>query len=141
MPETVKRTAEGNFVPLRSCESMFDQATAEAIVDGCIPPGMAAEASGKTTSDRIRLLKQATIISYSSTLAIEREISRLAKDYVELEILAEHRLQRIEMYGASLANERSKKIHALKKLNEAKGKLDEAATQKVINDQRCLEAT
>lgn len=80
--EAVKRTVEGNTVPLRSGESMFDQAAVDAIVNGCILPIMIVEASRKTTSERIRLLKQGVIMSCSSTLAIERKISRLAKDYI-----------------------------------------------------------
>lgn len=112
VPEVVKRTAEGNIVLLMLGVLMFDKAATHAIVDGCIPPGMVAKASGKTTSERIGLLKEATILSCSTTLALDNEILRLVKDYGAFEDLAEHRLQGIEMLEALLTNEISKKMHA-----------------------------
>lgn len=106
MLKALKRTKEGNTIPLILGESMFDKAATDAIVEGCIPPGMVAEASEKTMNERIGLLKQAAIISCSSTLALDKEILRLTKDCAALEDLAKHRLERIEMLEASLTNER-----------------------------------
>lgn len=72
-------------------ESLFYMSATNVIVEGCILPGMIAEANSKTISERIGLLKQAFVISSAVTLALDNEITKLVKDYGELKDLADYR--------------------------------------------------
>lgn len=76
-------------MPLKMGESLFDLKAIMGVVDICIPPRMVADALGHKSSINNGLLKQAAMVSTSSTLAMEREIKNLVREYTELEIVAD----------------------------------------------------
>lgn len=78
------------------------------------------------------------MVLLSVVLALD-EITKLVKDYGDLEDLAEHRLKRIEMLEVTLTKERTSKVCAKRELAEAKTKLEVIETQQEIDNQHYLE--
>lgn len=78
-------------------ERLFDQQVANSVVNRCIPPSMIVGTQSRARSERISLLEQTSVVSSDVVLALEEEIMKLVKDYKEMEDLAKHTLQRIEM--------------------------------------------
>lgn len=114
----------------------------KGIIDSCIPPGMVVEALGCKSNVRIGLLKQAVVVSASATLTMEEEeVKNLMRDYTELEVLAESKLQRTEMMELSLSKEKTVKAQFQRDLKSAHEELKRLWGQPQSKNERCLKAT
>ena len=88
-------------------EHLFDEATNYAVAEECIPLVMIAKAGKKTSSEKINQLKQTTIVSASLAVAIEKDFIALVREFNELEDVADHMLQSIQVLESQLHQEKT----------------------------------
>lgn len=85
-------------------------------------------------------MKQVSVIQASTTLAVEREIQHIIREYNDMRLGAEMKQQMIEMLQDSVSKERTVKRQFRKDLEKARAELKFLKDKKELDDKRCEEA-